>query len=64
VNHGQDEHNLNFLAGEGLLAGSFPDTAAKGVSDQAIVLRAGTYTLFCSLPQHEQKGMRATLVVQ
>ncbi len=64
LNHGQDEHNLNFLAGEGPLAGFFPDIAAGGVSDQAIVLRAGTYRLFCSLPQHQQKGMRATLVVQ
>jgi plastocyanin len=65
VNNGQDEHNLNVVpAGEGPVAGSFPDTPAKGVSDQTIVMRAGTYTMFCSLPEHEQKGMKATLVVE
>ena len=29
-----------------------------------LILRAGSYTLFCSLPEHESKGMRATLFVQ
>ena len=64
VNHGQDEHNLNASAGEGPLATSLPNTLAGGVRDQAVELRAGSYTLFCSLPEHEQKGMRATLLVQ
>ena len=54
VNNGQDEHNLNALGGEGELT----------VKDQAVVLKAGSYTLFCSLPEHEQKGMKATLLVQ
>jgi plastocyanin len=64
VNSGQDEHNLNVLPGEGPPAGSFADTPAKGLRDQAMELRPGTYTLFCSLPEHEQKGMRSTLVVE
>jgi plastocyanin len=64
VNNGQDEHNLNVLPAEGAPAGSFADTPAKGVRDQAMELRAGTYTMFCSLPEHEQKGMRATLLVE
>lgn len=64
VNRGEDEHNLNVLPAEGSAAGSFSDTASGGVSDQAMILRAGTYTMFCSLPEHEQKGMKATLVVQ
>jgi len=64
VNNGQDEHNLNVLPSEGPPAGSFPNAPSKTVSDQTMVLRAGTYTLFCSLPEHEQKGMKATLVVQ
>jgi plastocyanin len=64
VNNGQDEHNLNVLPGEGPPAGSFPNAPAKGVSDQEMELRPGTYTLFCSLPEHEQKGMKGTLVVE
>ncbi|HEX4436797.1 MAG TPA: cupredoxin domain-containing protein [Solirubrobacteraceae bacterium] len=64
VNNGQDEHNLNVLSGEGSLTGSFPDTVSKGVRDQTIEMRPGTYTLFCSLPEHEAKGMKATLTVQ
>jgi plastocyanin len=64
VNDGQDEHNLNVLSGEGSLTGSFPNTVSKGVRDQTIEMRAGTYTLFCSLPEHEAKGMKATLTVQ
>jgi plastocyanin len=64
VNHGQDEHNLNVGPVEGPLAGSFANTPASGVSDQELELRPGTYTLFCSLPEHEKKGMKATLVVE
>jgi plastocyanin len=64
VNKGQDEHNLNALGGEGELAGSFENEPASGVKDQTLVLKPGSYTLFCSLPEHEQKGMKATLLVQ
>jgi hypothetical protein len=64
VNHGQDEHNLNAVNGERQLAGSFENTPASGVRDLQVQLRPGSYTLFCSLPEHEQKGMKATLVVQ
>jgi len=64
VNNGQDEHNLNVLPAEGPPAGSFADTPSKGIGDLAITLRPGTYTLFCSLPEHEAKGMKATLLVQ
>jgi plastocyanin len=63
-NHGQDEHNLNLLGAEGNLAGSFGDTESHGVAKEELEMRPGTYTLFCSLPEHEQKGMKATLVVQ
>ncbi len=64
VNAGQDEHNLNVLSGEGSIAGSFPNTVSKGIRDQTIELRHGSYTLFCSLPEHESKGMKATLTVE
>ncbi len=64
VNAGQDEHNLNLLSGEGSISGSFPNTASKGVRDQTFEMRPGGYTLFCSLPEHEAKGMKATLTVE
>ncbi|HMD57532.1 MAG TPA: cupredoxin domain-containing protein [Solirubrobacteraceae bacterium] len=64
VNHGQDEHNLNVAPGEGPPAGSVANTRSGAVVDQTIELKPGTYTLFCSLPEHEKKGMRATLVVE
>jgi plastocyanin len=63
VNHGQDEHNLN-AGGE---AGSSPLVAgieAGTYRDMTVQMRPGTYTLFCSLPEHEAKGMHATLSVQ
>lgn len=64
VNNGQDEHNLNVAGSRGELASSFADTPSKGVRDQTVEMHAGTYVLFCSLPEHESKGMKATLVVQ
>jgi len=64
VNNGQDEHNVNLQPAEGLAAGSFSNTPSKGVISQAIEMRPGAYTLFCSLPEHEQKGMKATLTVE
>jgi plastocyanin len=64
VNHGQDEHNLNLLSGEGALASSFANTPANGIRDQEVEVQPGSYTLFCSLPEHEQKGMKATLLVE
>ncbi len=64
VNDGEDEHNLNVLPGEGAPAGTFANLASKAMSSQEIELRPGSYTLFCSLPEHEKKGMKATLTVE
>jgi plastocyanin len=65
VNHGQDEHNLNVQPGEESLVGSLPNTAPGAhPSLPTLDLHAGTYTLFCSLPGHEAKGMKATLTVE
>jgi plastocyanin len=65
VNHGQDEHNLNAVEeSEGSVAGSLPNTPSNGHLSLTVDLRPGSYTLFCSLPGHEAKGMKATLVVE
>jgi plastocyanin len=63
ADHGQDEHNLN-LTSEGSLAGSLPDTNPGELRQLTLNMSAGSYTLFCSLPEHEQRGMKATLVVK
>jgi plastocyanin len=64
VNDGQDEHNLQIAGEEEPPAGSFADTPAKGRGQLELEMHAGSYTLFCSLQGHEQKGMKATLTVE
>jgi plastocyanin len=64
VNAGQDEHNLNITSLEGPLVGFFGDTPSKGVDELELDMQPGEYTLYCSLPDHEAKGMKATLVVE
>jgi plastocyanin len=64
LNHGQDPHNLHALEpDETTETGSIPNTAPEGHTSLTLDLRPGSYTLFCSLPTHEAKGMKATLVV-
>jgi plastocyanin len=64
VNNGQDEHNLHLENGEGPLSESVGNTPSKGVDDLHLQMRPGSYTLFCSLPTHEARGMKATLTVE
>jgi plastocyanin len=64
VNHGQDEHNLNLVQGQASPSGVLGNTPSGDVVDETIEMRPGTYTLFCSLPEHERKGMKATLAVE
>jgi plastocyanin len=64
VNNGQDEHNLQIASPEGPPAGSFADTPSKGIGNLTLEMQPGTYTLLCSLPTHEQQGMKATLTVE
>ena len=64
-NQGEDAHNLN-LRLEG--SAEEPDEIAETDSGQRTVatfdLPAGKYRLWCSLPEHEEKGMATTLVVE
>lgn len=64
VNHGQDEHNLNARPPEGQASGLVGSTPSEGMGQLEVQLKPGTYTLFCSLAGHEQKGMKATLTVE
>lgn len=64
VNAGQDEHNVHLEPPEGPSTEAFANTPSKGMADLQLEMQPGSYTLFCSLPTHEQKGMKATLVVE
>jgi plastocyanin len=64
VNNGQDAHNLHLETGEEPLAEAIGNTPSKGVGNLELELRPGAYTLFCSLPTHEAKGMKAVLEVE
>ena len=66
ANRGEDAHNLNLqregAAGEPILA--FPETPSFSNATLQFDLEPGTYKLWCSLPEHEGKGMHTTLVVE
>jgi plastocyanin len=64
VNHGQDEHNLNVAQGEGPPLSGSGNVESQRMRQQRVQLRAGSYTLYCSLADHRQKGMQATLLVE
>jgi len=61
-NVGEDDHDLSVRRGTSVL-GRLP--LAPGESDTLTLdLAAGSYTLFCSLPDHEEAGMRANISVR
>ena len=61
-NAGQDPHNLVVEKGDGLLF-SFPTLEPGANARHALSLDKGTWTLYCSLLDHRQLGMQATLIV-
>jgi plastocyanin len=63
-NQGEDPHNLNLQ----LADGEGPEFHVGEIGSQKrtsgrFTLAAGTYRLWCSLPGHEELGMKATLTV-
>ena len=64
-NQGEDPHNLNIRRegdkGEPL---QIPETTSLQQRVAKFDLPAGIYRLWCSLPEHEEKGMHTTLIVE
>ena len=57
----EDPHALAY---RGPSADEFDTVAAGAVVRYTLTLSAGSYTLFCPLPEHEGLGMKATLTVR
>jgi plastocyanin len=64
-NQGEDPHNLNLRRegdeGDPL---QMPETDSGELATASFDLPAGKYRLWCSLPEHEEKGMHTTLTVE
>ena len=64
-NRGEDSHNLNLqLEGDAGAPREIPETDSGQRTVASFDLPAGKYRLWCSLPEHEEKGMRTTLTVE
>jgi uncharacterized cupredoxin-like copper-binding protein len=62
-NRGEDDHNLTVRDAGAKDLGKI-DLAPAETGTLTLTLAAGTYTLYCSLPQHEDAGMKATISVR
>jgi len=63
-NTGEDPHNLTILnLGTGDTVATWDDAGPGDVVSKHVTLPAGTYRLFCTLPQHDEKGMHAVVTV-
>ncbi len=64
-NRGEDPHNL-VISPEGTHTplAEFPETGPDAGHTEQLPLPAGSYYLWCSLPEHEGNGMHATLRVE
>ena len=64
-NQGEDPHDLNIRAeGDEGPPLQIPETESLQRSTAQFELPAGKYRLWCSLPEHDEKGMHATLLVE
>jgi plastocyanin len=61
-NAGSDPHNL-ILERQGTVAFSYPTLDPGGDQRQTVNLAHGTWTFYCSLLNHKDLGMQATLTV-
>ncbi len=60
TNNGTTTHNFN-IAGTDLKTKDLPPGGSETLSLKGV--KAGSYTVFCAIPGHQQAGMQGTLVV-
>jgi plastocyanin len=63
TNFGMDAHDFSIRTPGGTVLSSTP-VASRESAVVTVSLPPGTYTLFCSLSDHEARGMHAGLVVK
>lgn len=64
-NQGEDPHNLNLQReGDEGVPLQIPETDSGELAAASFDLPTGKYRLWCSLPEHEEKGMHTTLTVE
>jgi len=64
-NRGEDAHDLDIRReGDASAPLQIPETNSLERAVAGFDLPPGTYRLWCSLPEHEEKGMHTTLVVE
>jgi plastocyanin len=64
VNQGQDAHDLRMRRTGGTRTYVWPTVQPGKYADREYRLVPGTYTLWCSIADHRELGMMATLVVR
>jgi hypothetical protein len=64
-NFGEDGHDLAIRTRSGRLLAALPELRSGATATLSVRLRRpGRYTVFCSLPKHEAKGMKALLLAE
>src|SRR5688500_17165309 len=64
TNEGQFAHNMTVMDSSGNLRATPNSTSNEGPQVIAVDLQPGTYTLYCSLPGHAQRGQQTEFVVK
>lgn len=64
VNQGQDSHDLRMRRTDGTRVYVWPTVQPGRYADREYRLLPGTYVLWCSIADHRELGMTATLVVR
>jgi plastocyanin len=64
TNDSTTQHNVTVQDSSGAKLGATKTIAQSTATVDLGKLKAGTYTFFCSIPGHEQAGMKGTLTVK
>jgi hypothetical protein len=63
-NNGEDDHDLRVRRAGGTIVASSPIVRPAGLQTVQVRLKPGRYTLFCSIGDHEARGMSWSLVIR